>query len=96
MRAIILSAGQGKRLLPLTALTPKCLLPVQDELSVLDAALRAKLCDFGLTQSMEMTHISLKEGGNGGSPRYRHAVCSVGVRKTGKCCIVEVSVASWR
>jgi hypothetical protein len=28
MRAIVLSAGQGKRLLPLTAELPKCLLPV--------------------------------------------------------------------
>jgi len=29
MKAIILSAGQGKRLLPLTAEIPKCLLPIQ-------------------------------------------------------------------
>ncbi len=31
MKAIILSAGQGKRLLPLTAAMPKCLLEVQDK-----------------------------------------------------------------
>lgn len=37
---------------------------------VLDKQYNAKLCDFGLTQSMDKTHISLKEGGNGGSPRY--------------------------
>lgn len=36
---------------------------------VLDLALRAKLCDFGLTQSMEKTHISRREN-EGGSPRY--------------------------
>lgn len=29
MKAIVLSAGQGKRLLPLTAGKPKCLLPIQ-------------------------------------------------------------------
>jgi choline kinase len=40
MRAIILSAGQGKRLLPLTEKTPKCLLPVQGETTVLDLQLR--------------------------------------------------------
>jgi len=36
---------------------------------VLDFALNCKLCDFGLTQSMEKTHISRKEN-EGGSPRY--------------------------
>ena len=30
MKAVILSAGQGKRLLPLTADIPKCILPVRD------------------------------------------------------------------
>ena len=40
MRAIILSAGQGKRLLPLTADTPKCLLAVQDEVSILEFQLQ--------------------------------------------------------
>ncbi len=29
MKAVILSAGQGKRLLPLTADCPKCILPVR-------------------------------------------------------------------
>merc|ERR1719401_1584023 len=36
---------------------------------VLDREYNAKICDFGLTQSMENTHISVKEGA-GGSPRY--------------------------
>ena len=41
MRAIILSAGQGKRLLPLTQDTPKCLLEVSDGVSVLSHQLQA-------------------------------------------------------
>jgi len=36
---------------------------------ILDFDLNCKLCDFGLTQSMEKTHISRKEN-EGGSPRY--------------------------
>ena len=39
MRAIVLSAGQGKRLLPLTAEIPKCLLPVDGERTVLELQL---------------------------------------------------------
>jgi choline kinase len=31
MKAVILSAGQGKRLMPLTANTPKCLLNIEDQ-----------------------------------------------------------------
>lgn len=41
MRAIILSAGQGRRLLPLTADTPKCLLPVDGERTILELQLDA-------------------------------------------------------
>jgi choline kinase len=36
MRAIVLSAGQGKRLLPLTAEIPKCLLAVDGERTLLE------------------------------------------------------------
>lgn len=35
---------------------------------LLDMSLNIKICDFGLTESMERTHISKKN--NGGSPRY--------------------------
>jgi choline kinase len=41
MRAIVLSAGQGKRLLPLTTSRPKCLLEVSDGQSMLDFQLGA-------------------------------------------------------
>lgn len=36
---------------------------------IMDYSLNAKLCDFGLTQSMENTHISRRDN-EGGSPRY--------------------------
>lgn len=41
MKAIVLSAGQGKRLLPLTELLPKCLLPIYDDVCALELQLRA-------------------------------------------------------
>lgn len=41
MKAIILSAGQGKRCLPLTSELPKCLLPVDLELTILTWQLTA-------------------------------------------------------
>lgn len=41
MKAIIVSAGQGQRLLPLTEDRPKCLLPVLGELSMLEVQLHA-------------------------------------------------------
>lgn len=41
MKAIILSAGQGKRLLPLTQEEPKCLLPIDEHRLVLELQLEA-------------------------------------------------------
>lgn len=49
MKAIILSAGQGSRLLPYTQATPKCLLPVIGERSVLEFQL-ATLAECGVRE----------------------------------------------
>ncbi len=49
MKAIIVSAGQGKRLLPLTEDRPKCLLPVLGQLSMLEVQLHA-LANCGVTE----------------------------------------------
>jgi choline kinase len=48
MKAIIVSAGQGQRLLPLTADRPKCLLTVRGDLSMLEVQLYA-LAKCGVT-----------------------------------------------
>ena len=53
MKAIILSAGQGKRLLPLTEDRPKCLLPVRGQQPVLEVQLRA-LAACGIDEAVVM------------------------------------------
>ena len=50
MKAIILSAGQGRRLLPFTAELPKCLLPVDGQRTVLELQLSA-LAQCGIQQA---------------------------------------------
>ncbi len=50
MKAIILSAGQGRRLLPLTRRLPKCMLPVLGKQPVLEHQLRA-LARVGVEQA---------------------------------------------
>jgi choline kinase len=53
VHAIILSAGQGRRLLPLTTDVPKCLLPVDDDRPVLDLQLEA-LAECGVRSATVM------------------------------------------
>ncbi len=60
MRAIILSAGQGRRLLPLTQTTPKCLLPVDCGRSVLEVQLRT-LASCGVTHATVMVGFGADE-----------------------------------
>jgi len=42
---------------------------------LLDGSQSAKICDFGLAQQMEATHIVRKIDGEGGSPRYMAPEC---------------------
>jgi len=53
LHAIILSAGQGRRLMPHTRDLPKCLLPVQGDRPVLEVQLRA-LRDGGVREARVM------------------------------------------
>jgi len=50
MKAIIVSAGQGRRLLPLTTSLPKCMLPVLGDSPVLELQLRA-LAECGVDRA---------------------------------------------
>lgn len=50
MRAIVLSAGQGRRLLPLTENDPKCMLTVDGEVPVLEFQLRT-LASCGIARA---------------------------------------------
>jgi choline kinase len=51
MKAIVLSAGQGRRLLPLTSQLPKCLLPLDGERTLLQIQLEALArCGVGRVQ----------------------------------------------
>lgn len=54
MKAIILSAGQGKRLLPHTQALPKCLLPVSSEDTILGWQLR-QLAKAGVEETFVIT-----------------------------------------
>jgi len=54
VKAIILSAGQGKRLLPLTQEVPKCLLPVGREHTLLSWQL-AQLAEAGVDEAVVVT-----------------------------------------
>lgn len=51
MKAIILSAGQGRRLLPLTEKRPKCLLSVQGDATMLEHQLRT-LASAGIDEAV--------------------------------------------
>jgi choline kinase len=53
VRAIILSAGQGRRLFPVTRDLPKCLVPVDGERSVLEVQLRV-LAAHGVDDAVVM------------------------------------------
>ena len=63
MKAIVLSAGQGKRLLPLTADSPKCLLQVAGDATVLELQLRADGPDGRVERRADGNTTGLARGG---------------------------------
>jgi len=54
MKAIILGAGQGTRLMPLTSNTPKSLLPVTDDFTILGYQL-TQLAEAGIEEVIVVT-----------------------------------------
>jgi choline kinase len=54
MKAIVLSAGQGRRLLPLTLTRPKCLLAIDGETTVLERQLEL-LAQCGISHAVVLT-----------------------------------------
>jgi choline kinase len=54
MKAIVLNAGQGRRLLPLTSVVPKCLLALDGRRSLLQLQLEA-LARCGITHALVVT-----------------------------------------
>ncbi len=60
MRAIILSAGQGRRLYPLTQNLPKCLLPLCEGVSILGLQLRV-LASCGVRQATVVVGFGAEE-----------------------------------
>jgi choline kinase len=60
MKAIILSAGQGTRLLPYTTRRPKCLVNVQGEQTLLDLQLRA-LASAGIEEATVVTGFQARQ-----------------------------------
>ena len=54
MKAIVLSAGQGRRLLPLTTDRPKCLLAIDGETTLLQRQLEL-LARCGVSRALVVT-----------------------------------------
>ncbi len=60
VRAIILSAGQGRRLFPVTRDLPKCLVPVEGDRSVLEVQLRT-LAAHGVNEAVVMAGYGIEK-----------------------------------
>ncbi|MDX1710736.1 MAG: phosphocholine cytidylyltransferase family protein [Rhodovibrionaceae bacterium] len=60
MKALILSAGQGSRLLPLTKDRPKCLLPLGNGRTILEWQI-AELAEAGVTEAVVITGFRSEE-----------------------------------